>query len=86
MKDNRRKAGSKAIWFPVFLLVLRGIHSALDSYQGLCTGRDGQHAVALLFFTSITNSRLPPCHQRRKLPEVKKKIHIIYESFVFLEI
>lgn len=38
MKDNRRKAGSKATCFPVSLLVLRGIHSALDPYQGLCTG------------------------------------------------
>lgn len=85
MKDNRRKTGSKATCFPVALLVLRGIHSALDSYQGLRTESARQHAVALLFFTSITNPRLPLSPSKaQSTPEVK--IHIIYESFVFLEI
>lgn len=76
MKDNRRKAGSKATCFPVSLLVLRGIHSALDSYQGLSTGRVGQHAVALLFFTSITNPRLPFSPSKAQLSRSENTHHI----------
>jgi len=74
MKDNRRKAGSKAMCFPVSPLVLRGMHSALDSYQGL--RRVGQHAVALLFFTSITNPRLPLSPSKAQLSRSENTHHI----------
>lgn len=85
MKDNRRKAGSKATCFPVSLLVLRGIHSALDPYQGLCTGDGGPTCsglIILYFNNKPTSSPLAI----KGAPLHKSKTHTIYQTFIFLEI
>lgn len=76
--DERQQKESriKSHMYPVSLLVLRAIHSALDLYQGLCTGRGGQQAVALLFFTSITNPRLPLLPSKAQLSRSENAHHI----------